>query len=273
MFLPTAVMGFPSIRRVLTGEDYARQPAEEAAMKRVLVCVALLLVGSTVLAETPEGYERFILSIAPSYAWCARFSRYDTRLHIFNEATGRATPVCYQGDCAGIEPRTMTTVEGPASFPLPAFIYVPRAEADRVHLSLMAESTNYGLKDRAFTELPVLRERDFRRSVQLLGVRVDDGFRVTLRVYGLDVPDGALATMRIYEMETNALLYEQVYGFQRFPNAPSVAMECDVRNVGWGVEHRNLRIEVESSGDDAPIYAFVSTTDNSTQRFTVITPK
>ena len=46
-----------------------------------------------------------------------------------------------------------------------------------------------------------------------------------------------------------------------------------LRNVGWWVLNRNLRIEVESSGDDTPIYAFVSTTDNATQRFTVITPK
>ena len=243
-------------------------------MKRALVCVALLLVGSTVLAETPEGYERFILSIAPSYALCARFSRYDTRLHIYNDAGKEETSVCYLGDCGGIKPRTLTTVEGPlTTAPRPTFIYVPRQDAERVHLSLMVESTNHGINDRAFTELPVLRERDFRRSVQLLGVRVDEGFRVTLRVYGLDVPEGALASMHIYEMETNQLLWEQIYGFEQFPDGPAVAMECDIRNIGWWVLNRNLRIEVESSGDDVPIYAFVSTTDNSTQRFTVITPK
>jgi len=242
-------------------------------MKRALVCIALLLVGTTILAETPQGYERFILSIAPSYAWCARFSRYDTRLHIYNEAAEQAAPICYQGDCSPVAPRKLTTVEGPAAFPRPAYIYVPRDAADRVHLSLMAESTNYGMNDRAFTELPVLRERDFRRRLQLLGVRVDPGFRVTLRVYGLDVPDGALATMRVFDMESDGLLYEQVYGFERFDDAPSIAMECDIRNIGWLVENRNLRIEVESSGDDVPIYAFVSTTDNATQRFTVITPK
>jgi hypothetical protein len=242
-------------------------------MKRALVCVALLLVGSTLLAETPRGYERFILSIAPSYAWCARFSRYDTRLHIYNEAADQAASICYEADCSPIAPRKLTTVEGPAAFPRPAYIYVPREIADRVHLSLIAESTNYGLNDRGFTELPVLRESDFHHRLQLLGVRVDEGFRVTLRVYGLDVPDGALASMRIFDMDTDMLLYEEVYGFERFADAPAIAMECDIRNVGWMVENRNLRIEVESSGDNVPIYAFVSTTDNVTQRFTVITPK
>src|SRR2546421_9495116 len=110
MFFPTAVMGSTSIRR--TERAWGR--GREDAMKRVLVCVALLLVGSTLLAEAPEGYERFILSIAPSYALCARFSRYDTRLHIFNDsAAGEPAKVCYQGDCAGIKPRALATVEGP----------------------------------------------------------------------------------------------------------------------------------------------------------------
>src|SRR4051794_1010410 len=227
MFLPTAVMGSPSIRRT----NRACDCLEEGTMKRALVCVALVLVGSTALAAAPEGYERLILSIAPSYALCARFSRYDTRLHIYNDVAAEATPVCYKGQCGDVKARTLTTVSGPEGFPMPAFIYVPRQSADHVHLSLMTESTNHGLNDRAFTELPVLREKDFRRNVQLLGVRVDDGFRVTLRVYGLDVPEGSYATTRIYDMETNVLLYEAVYGFEQFPDAPSIAMECDVRNV------------------------------------------
>src|SRR5256885_288700 len=85
MFLPTALIG-PKVYGVRK---------KEGPMKRALVCVALLLVGSTALAETPEGYERFILSIAPSYALCARFSRYDTRLHIYNDAGKETTSICY----------------------------------------------------------------------------------------------------------------------------------------------------------------------------------
>jgi hypothetical protein len=241
-------------------------------VKRALVCAALVLSASPVFAESPA-FERMILSIAPSYAHCARFSRYDTRLHVY---AGNATEstVCVGGeDCTWLGPRSMTTISGPlTNNVLPAYIYVPRAHADRIHLKLMVESTNHGVNDRAFAEVPVLRERDFKRGMQILGVRVDEGFRVTLRVYGLDVPDDALATMRIYDMDSNNLIYQQVYGFQKFPNAPAVAMECDVRNIGWWVLDRNLRIEVESSSDDAPIYAFVSVTDNTTQRFTTITP-
>ena len=52
-----------------------------------------------------------------------------------------------------------------------------------------------------------------------------------------------------------------------------MAMECDVSDIGETVMGRNLRIEVVTSGDDVKAYAFVSTTDNATQRFTIITPK
>jgi hypothetical protein len=190
--------------------------AEEEVMKRALVCAALLiLVSSSLVAETPEGYERMILSIAPGYALCARYSRYDTRLHIYSDSASVPAPICLGEDCTPASPLGVNTINGPLTTnPLPAFIYVPRDAADRVHMKLMVESTNHGLNDRAFTELPILRERDFGQRMQLIGVRVDEGFRVTLRVYGLDVPDDALATMRIYDMESNKLLYQAVYGFQ-----------------------------------------------------------
>lgn len=243
-------------------------------MKRALVCATLLLVCSSVLAEAPRGYERMVLSVAPSTALCAWFSRYDTRLHVFNDGESESAEICLARDCSRVAARATATISGPVTGnPLPAFIYVPREIADRVHLTLMVESTNYGLADRAFTEIPIIRERDFRRRVQLLGVRVDEGFRVTVRVYGLEVPKDTLSVIRIFDMNTNYLLYEEIYGFQKFPNAPDVAMECDITEYGYGIKGRDLRIEVESSREDARIYAFVSTTDNATQRFTVITPK
>lgn len=244
-------------------------------MKRLLVSLVLVLVAIPAHAGPPAGYERVVLSVAPSYALCAHFSRYDTRLYVFNDGadTGRRE-VCFSGDCQRLAARKTTVINGPLTTnPLPAYFYVPAEVADRVHLKLMVESTNHGINDRAFTEIPVVRERDFKQRIQLLGVRVDDGFRVTLRVFGLETPEGTLATMRLYDMQSNELLYEQIYGFQNFPDAPSVAMECDIGVLGWWVSGRDLRVEVESSREDAPIYAFVSTTDNTTQRFTTITPK
>jgi len=243
-------------------------------MKRALVCAALLLVCSSALAEGPSGYERMVLSVAPSTALCAWFSKYDTRLHVFNDGDDALAQICVARNCARVGKRAAATISGPVtSNPLPAFIYVPREVADRVHLTLMVESTNYGLADRAFTEIPIIRESEFRHRVQLLGVRVDEGFRVTVRVYGLEVPKDTLSVIRIFDMNTNDLLYEEIYGFQSFPNAPDVSMECDITNYGYKIKHRDLRIEVESSREDARIYAFVSTTDNATQRFTTITPK
>ena len=243
-------------------------------MRRSLIPVALLLLAPALVAATPQGYERMVLSIAPSQALCAWFSRYDTRLHVFNDSDGTRARVCFADDCRAVGPRASARIAGPeTSNPLPSYIYVPRDDADRLHLALVVESTNYGLADRAFTEIPIIRESEFHRRVQLLGVRVEEGFRVTLRVYGLDVPQDTLSVMRVFDMSTNQLLWEEIYGFQFFPNAPAIAMECDISEIGWSIVGKDLRIEVESSREDAPIYAFVSTTDNATQRFTVITPK
>lgn len=241
-------------------------------MKHALLC--LLLLPGFAAAEMPAGYERLILSIAPSYSLCGYQSRYDTRLLVFNEGDADARPVCVGTDCVSVAARKTATVEGPETMkPLPAFLYVPRDTPGGVHLTLMVESSQRERGRRAFAEIPILRESDFRKSVQLLGVRVEDGFRVTLRIYGLDTPDGTLSLMRIFDMDTGEPLHEEIYGFEPFPNAPSVAMECDIGEIGKSIKYRNLRIEVISSRDDAPVYAFVSMTDNATQRFTMITPK
>jgi hypothetical protein len=243
-------------------------------MKRTLISAALLLLSIPAFAESPAGYERLVLSIAPSYSLCGYHSRYDTRLLLFNDGAAEGRLICFGDNCVPVAARKAVTVEGPITMkPLPAFVYVPRDAADRMHLTLMVESSHQELGDRAFAEIPILHESDFRPRLQLLGVRVEEGFRVTLRIYGLDTPDDALSVMRVFDMETNELLHEEVYGFERFPNAPSMAMECDISEIGDSIKGRTLRIEVASSGDDVRIYAFASMTDNATQRFTIIMPK
>jgi hypothetical protein len=249
-------------------------------MKRALLCVALLLLTVPVLAETPDGYERLVLSIAPSYSLCGYHSRYDTRLLVFNDGDVNdgdikgPRPICTGGTCYPPEARKAITIEGPITMtPLPAFLYVPRDLVKSAHLTLMVESSDRERGSRAFAEIPILHESDFQSRLQLLGVRVEKSFRVTLRIYGLDTPDDALSVMRIFDMDTNELLTEEIYGFERFPSAPSMAMECDISDIGPLVMDRNLRIEVVTNSDDVKAYAFVSTTDNATQRFTIITPK
>ena len=243
-------------------------------MKRALLRAALLLICVPVVAQTPEGYERLVLSISPSYSLCGYASRYDTRLLVFNDGEAAARPLCIAGGCAPVAARKATTIEGPETMtPLPSFLYVPRDAADRMHFTLMVESNDHERGNRAFAQIPIIRESDFQPRLQLLGVRVEKGFRVTMRIYGLDTPAGALSLMRVFDMDTDELLAEEFYGFEQFPNAPSMAMECDLSDVGEAIVGRNLRIEVITSGDDVKAYAFVSTTDNATQRFTIITPK
>jgi hypothetical protein len=50
-------------------------------------------------------------------------------------------------------------------------------------------------------------------------------------------------------------------------------MECDLSDLDPWYKGRPLRIEVVAAEKDAKIYAFLSVTDNESQRFTTITPK
>ena len=51
--------------------------------------------------------------------------------------------LCLGDDCVPVGARKVTTVEGPMTMtPLPAFLFVPRDAADRVHLTLMVESND-----------------------------------------------------------------------------------------------------------------------------------
>jgi hypothetical protein len=253
----------------------------EATMKRVLVLLSVVFLATAAVAAETQ-YERLILPIAPSYSLCGYHSRYETRLHAFNEADSVMKPVCFGHDCSEVAPHTAATMTGPlTNNPLPVYMYVPKEIADDVHFTLMTESRNVEQEGRAYTELPVLRERDFKNKIQLLGVRVEPGFRVTSRVLGLDTPEGMLTLMRVLDMETGDLVYEKVYALQTYPIAneaglpsgPAFAMECDLSDLNpwyWG---RPLRIEVLAAKPGAKIYAFLSVTDNESQRFTTITPK
>lgn len=247
-------------------------------MKRLLV----LLVLAFPVAAAETQYERLVLPIAPSYSLCARHSRYETRLLLFNEADGAMTPVCFGHDCGEVSARTSAVMTGPlTNNPLPVYMYVPKNVANDVHLTLMTESRSEEREGAAYTELPILRESDFKNRITLIGVRIEDGFRVTSRVLGLDTPEDMLTAMRVYDMETNHMIYERVYALKSYPIAsesglpsgPSFAMECDLSDLDHWYKSRPLRIEVIAAEKDAKIYAFLSVTDNESQRFTTITPR
>jgi hypothetical protein len=260
-------------------------------MKRAVLIFALVVLSSAAAAETKLHYERVVLPISPSYSLCGYHSRYETNLLLYNGSDAVMSPICFGHDCNAVAPHTSSMMAGPlTNNPLPVYLYVPSDVVDDIHLTLMTESRNLLKAESAsaYTQLPVIRESDFKNKITLIGVRVEEGFRVTSRVFGLDTPDGTLTVMRVYDMETGDLAYERMYELQTYPmvtasaagggsasklaSRPSFAMECDLSDLDHWYKGRPLRIEIVPDSPDKKIYGFLSVTDNETQRFTTITP-
>ena len=239
-------------------------------MKKLVFLVLLAL------PVAAADFERVLLPIAPSTVLCGYHSRFETRLVLFNQAADRAA-----GELA---PLTGSEVSGPLVLtPLPAYRYIPKADADALQMRLRIESSDQEkLDERFFIDLPVVRESEFRAGkMQLYGVRVDPGFRQSLRIYGLDGHTSTEVMMRVYPMDSNVLIREEPY--RLYPEGdwvdsegrmagPSFTMECDL-SENWELIGRQVRIELEPVDPNAKIWAFVSVTNNKTQSFYTVMPK
>ena len=195
--------------------------------------------------------------------------------------------------CPPVIPLTRTLNPGESLLSLPPFfqapdanpsrlLFVSRDEADRlsVHLRLFDRSRS---QSDAGAEIPVVREGDlFSSTLQLNGIPLSAAFRSMLRIYDLTRKDSQFR-VRLYDASiTNAPVpvyrefvlnastpYEPPFntepayaafgGFNDFPQAP-------------GIHPPALRIEVEPLTAGSRFWAFVSITNNDTQRVTLVTP-
>jgi hypothetical protein len=243
---------------------------------------ACVVLSAPVSAQQQDSRERLMLPVSPSTVFCGYQSRYDTRLVIFNGSERSLEPLCFGTHCGEIEPARGAAIEGPVVLvPLPSFMYVPRETASDLRLKLVVESSHREGEASFFTELPVVREREFAHRVDLVGVRIDEGYRQTLRIYGLDVPAGTEVRMRIHDLESNEVLHEHIHPLHALADgaesavdmAPTFSMECDLSSHDTSLRGKHLRVELQplkSSG--AKIWAFVSITNNDTQHFYTILP-
>jgi len=247
-------------------------------MKRALL-LSLVIAVPALAAD----YEKLLLPVAPSVVYCGYHSKYDTRLIAFNGNAAGVERFCSDEVCGALPASTGTVLSGEhVPIPKPAFIYVPKEVARDMQMSLIVESSDLlRPEERSYTELPVVRESDFREGkIQIVGVRMDDGFRKTLRIYGLNGAEGALVKVRVYALRATTPAYEHEYWL--YPQgglngagldaAPSFNMECDlsayIENYGAPV-----RVEVEPVTPGTRIWAFVSITNNVTQHFYTVVPR
>jgi hypothetical protein len=242
-----------------------------------LVCVLALPIFA-------QEMEQILLPVAPSVVMCAYNSRYETHLVVYNQNARKVKAACAGDGCGEIGPTAGHEIVGnAASIPLPTFLYVPKADANGLRMSLIVESGDRdNLDDRSFAELPIVRASEFvSAKMSFVGVRMDPGFRQTVRIFGLDGTTYGMVQVRVYDLVTEELVYDEPMWLWPLSDErteqdqalrPSFSMECDLSSDIPANGH-HVRIEIEPLSEGLKFWAFVSVTNNKTQHFYTIVPR
>ena len=249
-------------------------------MKRAVLLIAVLVLAVPLAAAE---YEKLLLPVAPSVVYCGYHSKFDTRLVAFNGHDRAVDKFCSDDVCQGLAPNTGTVLVGEhVPVPNPAFMYVPKDDAKNLNMMLIVEASEVNRpEERGYTELPVVRESDFRADkIQIVGVRMDPDFRKTLRIYGLDGSTPIAVRVRVYDLTSAQPKYEHEYWLLPLAGknsagldaAPTFNMECDLSEYvpSYGTP---VRVELEPLTPGAKIWGFVSITNNVTQHFYTVVPR
>lgn len=162
-------------------------------------------------------------------------------------------------------------------------IAVLREAADQVHYGLLVRDLSRQAEALG-TEIPVVRERDFRDSeFFMLNVPIDARSRQTLRLYAIGV-DSAQAELDIAPMSGQGRNIHTFIDLKSnttcTPNfcttdGPAFAsLELSARFpelIGSGPYR--VRVVITSGFRHVPAWAFVSVANNTTQHVTVVTPQ
>jgi len=233
-----------------------------------------------------EDVEAVLLPIEPSVVMCAYNSRFATRLVMYNQNARTVRPECAGDVCGGIGVAEGREIVGEQKqTPLPTFLYLPKSEVDQLRMSLVVEASDRDkLDERAYAELPIARESDFRSTkLDIVGVRMDQGFRQTLRIFGLDGNNYGIVMVSAIDLATNDILYWEPHILWPLSDEqassgralrPSFTMECDLsREIPQYLDGRNVRVVIEPMTEGLKFWAFVSITNNKTQQFYTVTPR
>jgi len=256
----------------------------------------------TYTGTATAGYQTFLLPVyLDGMVAGAAGSRWKTEFWIRNHGS---QPVqlapwdCPAGRvCPAVFPLTRTLNPGEALRNLPAFfraptsntgrlLYVTDSGADRVATSLRLWDESRATLD-AGTELPVVREKDFRTSTaHLLSVPLNGSLRLMLRVYEM-AHTKAEFYVRVYEQiegaevvqlplrEVNLIATTTENG--QFRVAPAYAQYSEFETLLLGPvpgpRPAVIRVEVIPLTRGSVFWTFIAATNNDTQRTTLVTPQ
>jgi hypothetical protein len=222
----------------------------------------------TFVGETPEAMERFLLPVFLPPIQGAFGSEFVTdfraraedalaiQLHGVYTISHNSDDPLELGHAThgGYQPRQFvyTGYDGSPG----RYFYVKDEYVGDFSTSLHVYDTSRGAESRG-TQLPIVRETEFDTRLLLLGVPTDPLYRNTLRIYGtgsetvvVKIGDAAPFTVRL--QATNDQFSPAYAQWTAFP---------------VGVDPVDVKIE-----SSAPVWAFISTTNNDTQLITTITP-
>lgn len=283
---------FPSIDGqtvAVVGRDLAKGQLTILAPAHAPGAAVLTLAGTSgdsistnIHYKTGDDFERVLLPLIPQETPGANGSLWVADTKAINAGPD---PVVIEAPFikpAGISPSLPTPHTPPGGLAPPfwisrmfdgtdgVFAYVPRfASADVAFGSRVSDvsrqSQTWG------TEIPIVRERDFRANAVLLDLPGDPRFRITLRAYEFGYAPDQLR-IRVFELFSNTLLFEDLRLTSGIlpiipidiPSYPAyLQMPIDVHGP------ERLRIEVRSEFG-SKVWAMASVTNNETQHVTVI---
>jgi hypothetical protein len=160
-------------------------------------------------------------------------------------------------------------------------LYAVRGTADSLHLASRIRDTSRQAQT-AGTEVPVVRERDFRSRLRFMNVPVDSRYRVMLRLWSIgDHPFGNNPPF-IVAVPVSLLSTEVPYlpiSMTRIPGTTMSFGSIDVTSLLTRTPANPNTLQVYPSGysDAVPlafprIWGMLSITNNDTQQVTIVSP-
>jgi len=248
-------------------------------MRPRLPLFLLLLIALPAAAQfsrDPNDYERLLVPVAGSThgafgsVWTASVSGYTD-----GSGMNFVVPYCSRGIVCGYD--YFLTGGAPKQFNVNAgvngaFLYVPKSAVNDVDLVVHVRDDAHPADSNV--DVPVVRQADFHPTIRLLDVPITSGVRPALRVYG-NAPGGVTVTMRAASGQQIGTIPLQLTGggygsngYDAFLLNPATAADPP---IAFGYQTGDVMLDI-TSDSGAPIWAFVSVTNNDTQHINLIVP-
>lgn len=277
--------------------------------KLLLVCIVAVSLVIPLRATHPTApylpdpsvYEQVLIPIFTNRISSGAYGSQWSETVTVHNGSARPINILPNPPCAGdcfppVTPGATTTLDlgfYNATSTVPAIlVYVPRDVSasilitERIH-ELSRASMTWG------TEIPVVRERDWRRAsaVQIADLPLGDpAFRTMVRVYVAPTRACLAAecvfsvTLRLYEQSASPSVADRHVGSMTFRTGyfghyasghhPAYFALGDFSQFAPDISPTaRYRIEIRPERDDLPFWAFASITNNETQHVTVATPR